>query len=37
MSDVLKGFVVEPEFLAQAPIADPLLQAQYACDEGYGL
>jgi hypothetical protein len=37
VTDVLDGLLVEPEFLAQPPIADPLLQAQQACDEGYGL
>ena len=35
--DVLDGVLVEPEFLAQPPIADPLLRAQQACDEGYSL
>jgi hypothetical protein len=32
VTDVLDGLLVEPEFLAQPPIADPLLQAQQACD-----
>ena len=34
VADILERLVVEPEFLAQPPIADPLLQAQQACDEG---
>jgi hypothetical protein len=29
--------VFEIEFVEQTPIADPLLQAQEACDEGEGL
>jgi hypothetical protein len=37
VADILERFVVEPEFLAQPPIADPLPQAQQACDEGQGL
>ncbi len=37
VTDILERLVVEPEFLAQPPIADPLLQAQQACDEGQGL
>jgi len=32
VTDVLDGLLVKPEFLAQPPIADPLLQAQQACD-----
>ena len=34
VTDILERFVVEPEFLAQPPIADPLPKAQQACDEG---
>jgi Transposase len=34
---ILESFVVEPEFLLQPPIADPLPQAQQPCDEGQGL
>jgi hypothetical protein len=37
VADVIEGLVVEPEFLAQAPIADPFLQIQQADDEGQGL
>jgi hypothetical protein len=37
VTDVLDGLLVEPEFLAQPPIADPPLQAQQARDEGQGL
>jgi hypothetical protein len=37
VANVLEGLVVEPKFLAQTPIADPLLQAEQACDEGEGL
>ena len=37
VADIIERLVVEPEFLAQPPIADPLLQAQQACDEGQGL
>jgi hypothetical protein len=37
VANVLKGLVIETEFLLQPPIADPLLQAQQACDEGYAL
>jgi hypothetical protein len=32
VADVLERLIIEPEFLAQAPIADPLLQAQQAGD-----
>jgi hypothetical protein len=37
VADVIEHLVVEPEFLLQAPIADPLLQVQQADDEGQGL
>jgi len=37
VTQILERLVVEPEFLAQAPIADPFLQAQQAGDEGQGL
>jgi hypothetical protein len=37
MKLVLEGLVVEPKFLAQPPITDPLLQAQQARDEAQGL
>ena len=37
VADVIEGFVVEPEFLLQPPIADPLLQVQQADDEGQRL
>jgi hypothetical protein len=37
VADVVEGLVVEPEFLAQPPIADPLLQIQQADDKGQGL
>jgi hypothetical protein len=36
-TSAVDDLVVEIEFLAQTPIADPLLQAQHACDEGEGL
>ena len=37
VADVIDRLVVEPEFLLQPPIADPLLQVQEADDEGQGL
>jgi hypothetical protein len=37
VADVLERLVVEPELLAQPPIADPLLQVQQTDDEGQGL
>ena len=37
VADVLDRLVIEPEFLAEPPIADPLLQIQQADDEGQGL
>ena len=37
VTDVLDRLLVEPEFLLQAPITDPLLQIQQADDEGQGL
>jgi len=33
LADVIEGLVFETEFLARAPVADPLLQAQQTCDE----
>ena len=33
LADVIEGLVLETEFLARAPVADPLLQAQQTCDE----
>jgi hypothetical protein len=35
--DVIERLVVEPELLAQPPIADPFLQVQQTDDEGQGL
>jgi hypothetical protein len=37
VTHIIEGLVAEPEFLAQPPIADPLLQIQQAADEGQGL
>jgi hypothetical protein len=36
-TSVVEDLVVEIEFLALTPVADPLLQAEQACDEGEGL
>jgi|GraSoiStandDraft_50_1057286.scaffolds.fasta_scaffold724302_2 hypothetical protein len=33
---LVEDLVFEIEFVEQTPIADPLLQAQEACDEGEG-
>ena len=33
LADVIEGLVFETEFLARAPVADPLLPAQQTCDE----
>jgi len=33
LADVIEGLVLETEFLARAPVAVPLLQAQQTCDE----